>query len=325
MNLASNENPLGAGKEAIAAAGRAPLGLYPDASMRLLRERLAVLHSVSDAELCVGAGSTDLIFHLVASLAAGGEVLVPRHSFIAYRLAADSAGVRYVEAGAEADPVVDLESLSAAVTAQTKLVCVVNPANPTGQFFEPRALHRLLEALPRTMPVIIDEAYAEFVRQPRGVSGSMLRRAFPNVVVLRTFSKAYGLAALRVGYAVANPEWLSAVERRRPPFSVSGPAQAAALAALTDDAHLRASVALVQSQRQLVFTALQALGLEVLPSEGNFVCVRFADAAGAADGLSARGVTVLRLDAHGLPDWLRITIGDARQNEQLLAAVKRVR
>ncbi len=321
MTLASNENPLGAGRDAQTAASRAALGLYPDASMKQLRLRLSELHGVTDAEVCVGAGSTDLIFHLVAALATGGEVLALKHTFIAYRLAARSCGATYVEHGE--GPRGDLESLAAQVTEKTRLLCVVNPANPTGQFFEPRALHALLERVPSSLPVIVDEAYAEYVRSPRVVSGSVLRRGFPNVLVLRTFSKAYGLAGLRVGYAVGKPEWLEQVERRRPPFSVSGPAQAAACAALDDVAHLQASVMLAQSQRQAVFTALQTLGLEVLPSEGNFVCVRLQDVPRAVDCLHQEGVAVLRLDVYGLPDWLRITIGDAQQNARMLSAIER--
>lgn len=317
--LAANENALGAGTDALQALRELQLSLYPDDAQSLLRERLAQQLGTTPDEVCIGAGSTDLIFQIVAHFARGGDVLAPRHTFVAYRLAARSAGARYVETGA--GPATDLDALAARVDADTRLVCVVNPANPTGCYLEPAALVRLLERLPPKLPVVLDEAYIEYLSDPRTSFGPALRRRFPNVLVLRTFSKAYGLAGVRVGYALGEPAWLRQLEARRPPFSVSSPAQAAALAALGDQDHLRASVALVREEREWLAAQLTGQGLEVLPSEGNFLCVQVGDGKQVAGALRAQGVDVLSLEAYGLAAWLRVTVGVRAHNERFLHAL----
>jgi len=319
ISLANNESALGAGLPAQLAAQSVPLGLYPDAAMSQLRAKLADWYGVSTAEVCVGPGSTDLIFHLVATLAGGGEVLAPKHSFVAYRLAANSAGVPYIESGSGVNT--DLVSLANDVNERTRLVCVVNPANPTGVYLEPESIEQLLEQIPREVPVIIDEAYAEFVAPPRMCTGIAIRRRFHNVIVLRTFSKAYGLAGLRVGYAIGRPDWLQRIERRRPPFSVSSPAQAAAMAALDDQRHLEETVLVNAIQRNALHAALAARGLAVMPSEGNFLCVRVVGAKEVANALLHQGVAVLPLDAYGLNEWIRVTVGTPEHNERFVAAL----
>lgn len=317
--LANNESSVGPAPAAQTAAQAADITLYPDPTMLALRRKLAEKFGVTPEEVCVGAGSTDLIFHLVAALAHGGEILAPQFSFIAYRLAARSAHIRYVESGDGVQT--DLDALADKMTDATKLVCIVNPANPTGVFIEPSTIERFLTRISPTIPVILDEAYAEYVAAPRRCTGVDLRRRFSNVIVLRTFSKAYGLAGLRVGYAIGDPRWLQLVESRRPPFSVSSPAQDAAIAALEQPRHLEEVVRVNSIQRTVLASGLASRGLHVIPSEGNFVCLQVGQSAHLARTLKQLGVAVMALDTYGLPDWIRVTVGTADQHARFMAVL----
>lgn len=323
IDLSANENPLGPSESVRARLAAAAVERYPDSSARALSVRLATMHGCALEQVCVGAGSTDLIFHLVAAFCAGGELLAPRHSFIAWRLATQHTKTTYREAG---DGVAtDLNALLSAITPDTNLVCVVNPANPTGAFVPPQELHAFLARVPQHVLVVLDEAYAEYVEPPAACIGPSVLRAHPNVMVLRTFSKAYGLAGLRVGYVLGAPSMIGALERRRPPFSVSAPAQLAALAALDDVHHLETTVRLAQRERLRVGRALSALGFEVLPSQANFLCVRTGDGDGAAQTLKANGVAVMPLSTYGLPEWVRITLGTVETNDRLVASMTMTR
>lgn len=326
--LSSNESALGPSplaRHAYAAAAD-ELHVYPETSSALLRERIAEVHAVHPDEVCVGAGSTDLIYQLVQGQlvhgsAGPGTVLAPAYTFVAYALAARQAGLAYVEVpGVGFEP--DLDALAAAIDPTTQLVCIANPNNPTGAFVERAALTRFLARVPAHVPVVLDEAYAELVDAPGGAFGVQLRAAHPNLVVLRTLSKAYGLAALRVGYALASRERVRRLEQRRPPFSVSAPAQAAALAALGDHAHLASSVRLVHEGRPSLTAALEARGFGVHASQGNFVCVEVGPSAPRLwRELLAAGFVVRPLEPYGLSRHLRITIGTPEQHEGLLAAL----
>lgn len=323
IDLSANENPLGPSESVRARLAAAIVERYPDSSARALRARLAALHGCDLEQVCVGAGSTDLIFHLVAAFGAGGDLVAPRHSFIAWRLATQHTLTTYREAGEGL--ATDLEGLLAAITPDTTLVCVVNPANPTGAFVPRDALLAFLSRVPDDVMVVLDEAYAEYVEPPAACVGPEVLRSHANVLVLRTFSKAYGLAGLRVGYVLGAPTPIATLEQRRPPFSVSAPAQAAALAALDDVHHLETTVRLAQRERARVGRALTELGFEVLPSQANFLCVRTGDGERAASTLKANGVAVMPLSAYGLPEWVRITLGTVETNDRLVTSMTMTR
>jgi histidinol-phosphate aminotransferase len=311
--LSSNENPLGPSPQALRALSpqqEAHVHLYPDTLCHSLRQRLAALHRVEPGQIAVGPGTTDLIYHLVRQ--ATGGVLAPRYTFVAYRLAARAGGLAYRE-------VDGLAALAQAADEGTGLVCLANPGNPTGQLYPRGELVALLEALPTAVTVLLDEAYHEYVDPRLAPDGIELARAFPSVVVLRTFSKAYGLAALRVGYALGAPERIARLDALRPPFAVAGPAQAAALAALDDQDHVRRTRELVARGRTQL-----AEGLTVSDSHGNFVLVHLGPAAGAVwEDLARSGVLVRRLEPYGLLEHLRVTVGTAEQNHRFLLALAR--
>lgn len=326
--LANNESPWGpspAARRALLATAD-DLQSYPAISALPLRERLAAAHGVSAAEICVGAGSTALIYQILLALQGNepGEVWAPAHTFMVYGWAAANARLRYQEVPSP-HWVPDLDALAAAVGPTTRCVCLVNPNNPTGAFIPEAALVRFLERLPAHLPVLLDEAYAEYVDAP-APNGVALRARFANLLILRTFSKAYGLAAARVGYVIADAAWIEQIERRCPPFSVSAPGQAAAMAALDDTRHLRHTLERTWAERRRLAEALQARGLEVLPSQGNFLCVDFGSQAAALNSaLAARGIELRGLANYHLPAHLRITVGRPEQNDALLAALDIVR
>lgn len=323
IDLSANENPLGPSERVRSKLAAAIVERYPDSSARALSARLAAMHGCAVEQVCVGAGSTDLIFHLVAAFGAGGALVAPRHSFIAWRLATQHTQTTYRESGAGV--ATDLDALLAAITPDTNLVCVVNPANPTGAFVPADELRAFLARVPERVLVVLDEAYAEYVEPPATCLGAEPLRSSTNVMVLRTFSKAYGLAGLRVGYVLGPSPAIAALERRRPPFSVSAPAQSAALAALDDAHHLETTVRLAQRERVRVGRALTTLGFEVLPSQANFLCVRTGDGEQAAQVLKTNGVAVMPLSTYGLPEWVRITLGTAETNDRLVASMAMTR
>lgn len=310
--LCSNENPLGASPHALRALLSAAVHVYPDPQSDVLRQRLSVEHDVEVARIAVGPGTTDLIYHLVR--AAGGGVLAPTHTFVAYRLAARIAGVDYRE--------VPLDRLAREVGPDTRLICIANPGNPTGELHSREQLLALLADLRPTVTVVLDEAYHEYLDPAVAPDGIVLARTHPAVVVLRTFSKAYGLAGLRVGYAVGAPDRIHQLDVVRPPFSVSGPAQAAAVAALDDPDHVRASRLVVERGRLQLQQGLAALGVQAPGGAGNFVLLNVGPRARAVwEVLLRSGVLVRRLEAYGLPEHLRVTIGTDDQNRRLLGVL----
>jgi histidinol-phosphate aminotransferase len=313
--LSSNENPLGPSPQALSALMSLPDGLevYPDTLCDPLRQRLAERHGLDPQQIAVGPGTTDLIYHLVRQ--AQGPVLAPRHTFVAYRLAAQGSGLSYRE-------VDGLPALARAASGSA-LLCVANPGNPTGHLYLRQELEALLASIPPSVTVLVDEAYHEYVEPGLAPEGIGLVRDHPSVVVLRTFSKAYGLAALRVGYAVGAPDRIAKLNTQRPPFSVAGPAQAAALAALEDQAHVRRARELVARGRVQLAEGLAALGLPIAESHGNFVLVHVGARAGAVwEGLARAGVLVRRLEPYGLHEHLRVTIGTPEQNRRFLVALE---
>jgi histidinol-phosphate aminotransferase len=327
--LASNENALGPSPKALAAAREAAarIHLYPDGSAFLLRQALAAKLGVAFEEVFVGNGSNELIELMVRTFTCEGEeVLTSAGSFVAYRLAAQAHGRTFVEAPMKARFHYDLEALRARLTDRTKVIFLANPDNPTGTSFTEAELVPFLEAVPPTALVVLDEAYVEFVEAAGYPDSLALRRRFPNLVILRTFSKIYGLAGLRLGYGVARAELVGFLDRVRAPFNTSLVAQAAGVAALGDTEHVERTRALVRSERPFLAAGLAALGATVVPSQGNFLLADFPGTSGKAvfDGMLREGVVVRPVAGYGFPTCQRITVGLRSENEKCLAALKRV-
>jgi histidinol-phosphate aminotransferase len=327
--LASNENALGASPRAIEAAREAAARahLYPDPSASLLRSAIAAKLGVEPREVFVGNGSRELVELCVRSFVLDGEqVLTSAQTSGAYKLAVQAHGRTLVEAPMRARFHYDLDAIKKLLSRRTKLVFLANPDDPTGTWLTEAELTPFLDAVPKDTLVVLDEAYVEFVEVAGFPDALALRRKYPNLVVLRTFSKIHGLAGLRLGYGVARAEVVEYIDRVRPPFNVNAVAQAAGVAALDDDAHVERSRALVQEERPFLAAGLGALGATVVPSQANFVLADFPGRPGKelSETLLREGVVVRPAAAYGFPTAQRITVGLRAQNEACLAALGKV-
>jgi histidinol-phosphate aminotransferase len=330
VKLASNENPLGPAPGALAAirAAAGDLARYPDANAFDLKRALAARHGVAPEQVTLGNGSNDVLVLLAESfLGPELEAVYSRYAFAVYPLAVQATGaVHRVAAalpGGHAQPHGhDLEAMAALVGPRTRVVFIANPNNPTGTWIEADALERFIAALPPQVVVVVDEAYFEYVAEPAYPDASAWLGRYPNLVVTRTFSKAYGLAGLRIGYAVSSAGIADILNRMRQPFNTSSLAQAAALAALADEAHLARSIELNALGLRQVGAACAELGLGVVPSVGNFLLVDVGAAAHPLfEALLRAGVIVRPVANYDLPNHLRITIGLPAENERLVAAL----
>ncbi|MFM0041482.1 histidinol-phosphate transaminase [Paraburkholderia sediminicola] len=329
VKLASNENPLGMPESAQRAMAQAAseLGRYPDANAFELKAALSERYGVPADWVTLGNGSNDILEIAAHALVERGQSIVyAQYSFAVYALATQGVGARAVVV-----PAVkyghDLDAMLAAITDDTRLIFVANPNNPTGTFIEGAKIEAFLDKVPRNVVVVLDEAYTEYLPEEKRYDSIAWVRRYPNLLVSRTFSKAFGLAGLRVGFAIAQQELTDLLNRLRQPFNVNTLAQAAAIAALNDTAFLEKSAALnAQGYRRLT-EAFDKLGLEFVPSDGNFVLVRVGndDAAGNRVNLELlkQGVIVRPVGNYGLPQWLRITIGLPEENEAFLAALEK--
>lgn len=326
--LASNENALGPSPLALAAAREAcaKVHLYPDGSAWFLRSALAAKLGVTPQEVFVGNGSNELIELMVRTFVLDGEeVLTSAQSFIAYKLAANAHGRTLVEAPMRQRFHYDLDALKKLLSRKTKVVFLANPDNPTGTWFLEKDLLPFLDAVPKDTLVVLDEAYVEFVDAPGFQDSLALRKKYPNLVILRTFSKIYGMAGFRLGYGVARPDVVDYIDRVRAPFNVNLVAQAAGVAALDDLAHIEKSRALVRAERPFLAEGLAALGAAVVPSQGNFVLADFGRPGKALfEDLLREGVIVRPVAGYGFPNALRVTVGLHAENERVLAALKKV-
>ena len=327
MKLASNENPLGPSPKALQAIAQALSGLnrYPDSQCFYLTRRLAERMGVAPEQVVVGNGSDELITLAArAFLDPGDEVVVAHPTFLIYRIAAQIAGCRIRTVPLRGFRY-DLEGMRRAVTPRTKLIFIANPDNPTGTYVTRPEVERFLDGLPRHAVVFFDEAYAELVEAPDypDTRGSLTRHP---VILTRTFSKAYGLAGIRVGYGVAPREIAEALQRVREPFNVNSLAQAAALAALEDAAHLEAFRRLLREERPFLTRALEEMGFEPVPSVTNFILFKVGPkAAEAAEELLKRGVIVRHMKGWDLPEHIRVTIGLHSENTAFINALKEAR
>ncbi len=323
VKLASNENPRGPGKKVLAAIAAAAQDLtrYPDGNGFALKAALATRLAVDPVQLILGNGSNDILeLATLAYLRPGDAAVFSAHAFAVYPLATQARGAEGIVVPAR-DYGHDLPAMLAAITQRTRIVFVANPNNPTGTWLPPAAVEAFIAAVPRDVLVVLDEAYNEYlVPQDRADSAAWTRR-YPHLLVSRSFSKAYGLAALRIGYGVASPPVADMLNRVRQPFNVNSFAQAAAIAALEDTAYVEESRALNVAGLAQLGAGLDALGIAYLPSHGNFVLARVGDAARVNSALLAQGVIVRPVDNYGLPEWLRISVGLPTENARFLTAL----
>jgi histidinol-phosphate aminotransferase len=331
VKLASNENPLGMPESAKKAMAKAAedLGRYPDSNGFDLKNALAKKLNVPFEWITLGNGSNDIL-ELTARAVAheGDEVVFSKHAFAVYPLATQAVGGKAIEVAATKDYGHDLPAMLKAITSRTRLVFVANPNNPTGTFLPAKEIEAFIEQVPSNVVVVIDEAYNEFLTPEQQYDAIAWVRKYPNVIVSRSFSKAYGLAGLRIGYGVAQNNITDLLNRIRQPFNVNSLAQAAAIAALADVEFLKKCYELNRAGYAQLTAAFEQMGLRYLPSSGNFVLVKVGDDvdAGAKVNLELlkAGVIVRPVGNYGLPEWLRISIGLPEENQAFIEALKKI-
>ena len=323
IKLASNENPLGMSPKARRAVQAAIGGVerYPDQFelIRAVAERCAVAQN----QVVLGNGSNDVL-DLIARvfLAPGRSAVFAQHAFAVYPLATLSTGAELIATPAR-NYGHDLNAMGAAIRPDTRIVWIANPNNPTGNFLPYPEVRAFLAAVPQDVVVVLDEAYNEYLPPAERVDTAVWISDFPNLVVTRTFSKIFGLAGLRVGYALASAEIADLMNRVRQPFNVNNLAIAAAIAALDDHLFVAESYELNRRGMEQLVAGLKRLGLEHIPSHGNFVTFRVGDGAGVNHKLLKQGVIVRPIGGYGLPEWLRITIGTEPENARFLEALEK--
>jgi histidinol-phosphate aminotransferase len=321
IKLASNENPLGPSPAALAAISSAMVNLhrYPDGAGYILLNRLAQHIGVASTQIVLGNGSDDILGMLaLALLTPGDEAIMPTSSFLMYSIVTQAAGAIPVKVPLK-NLSIDLDGMLKAVGSRTRLIFVCNPNNPTGSMITRHALEAFMDALPEHVVVVIDEAYIDFVRDPACADGLTFLAKNQPVVTLRTFSKAYGLAGLRVGYGVMAAELAELLNRIRMPFNVNALAQAAASAALGDDTFLQKTIATVHDGLDFFYTELSRRGVRYFPTQANFFLIDVArDARDVYESLLCRGVIVRAMTAYGYPEYIRVNVGLPEENQRFL-------
>jgi len=327
IKLASNENPLGPSPKAVEAIGRqiAKLHRYPDGAGHVLLNKLAAKLNVRTEQIVMGNGSDDILGLLSrALLQPGDEAIIPRPSFLMYVIVTQSAGAVPVEVPLK-DMGIDLEGILGRVTPRTRLIFICNPNNPTGTMLTQEALRAFLDALPPEVVVVLDEAYIEFVRDTRCAQGLSFLNGDPTVVTLRTFSKVYGLAGLRVGYGVMPTQLAQLLNRVRMPFNVNALAQAAAVAALDDTEFFDKTKALIHDGLDFLYAQIEKRNLRYFPTQTNFFLIDVQrDARDVFERFLRQGGIVRAMSAYGFPNYIRINVGLPEENRRFLAALDRV-
>jgi histidinol-phosphate aminotransferase len=323
VKLASNENPLGMSHKAKVAVAAAIGGIerYPD-QFDLIKA-VADRGGVAQNQVVLGNGSNDVL-DLIARvfLAPGRSAIFAQHAFAVYPLATLSTGAELIPTPAK-DYGHDLAAMRAAIRPDTRIIWIANPNNPTGTFLPYPAVRAFLETVPSDVVVVLDEAYNEYIPPAERFDSGEWIKDFPNLVVTRTFSKIYGLAGLRVGYALASAEIADLMNRVRQPFNVNNLAIAAAVAALDDHPFVAESYGLNRRGLEQMVAGLKGLGLEYIPSHGNFVTFKAGDGAAVNQKLLRQGVIVRPIGGYGLPEWLRVTIGKEAENSRFLEALEK--
>jgi histidinol-phosphate aminotransferase len=328
VKLASNENPLGPSPKAIEAirGHLAKLHRYPDGGGFALTAKLAEKIGVAASTIVLGNGSDDVIGMLCrALLRPGDDALMPQPSFLMYAITVRSVGALPVFVPLNDALAIDLEAMLGRVTSRTRLVFLCNPNNPTGTVVSTKALEAFLRDLPPAITVVLDEAYIEFVRDPTCAMGLKFLDCGRPIVTLRTFSKTYGLAGLRVGYGIMPPELAAILHRIRQPFNASSLAQAGAAAALDDEAFLQRTIRLVHTGLDYLFDRLDRLGVRYFPTQSNFFLIDVqTDADVVFEKMLTEGVIVRSMRSYGYPHYIRINVGLPAENERFVSALGRV-
>lgn len=323
IKLASNENPRGPSPkalDAIAVAAR-ELTRYPDGNGYALKQALASRLRVAPGQIVLGNGSNDVLeLATQAFLRPGDDAVYSQYGFIVYPLATKARGARGIEVAAR-DYGHDLEAMRAAITPRTRIVFVANPNNPTGTWLPGRVVESFIASVPPDVVVVLDHAYNEFLEPADQADSTAWVARYPNLIVSHTFSKAHGLAALRVGYGVMHADLADLLNRVRQPFNVNALGQAAAIAALDDVEYVEESRRLNREGMRTLERGFASLGVRFLPSHGNFIMIEVTGAANVYDALLRQGVIVRPVANYGLPTWLRVTVGTAAENARFLTAL----
>lgn len=326
IKLASNENPLGPSPAALSAMQHvlANLNLYPDGNAFYLKHKLANKLDVQTQNLILGNGSNEIIeFAGHALMHPGVDVVVSQYCFAIYPLTAKLFGANLITVPA-ANYGHDLQAMLKAITPQTRVIFVANPNNPTGTVIPKRELMDFANHVPSNVLLVIDEAYIEFLDDPADFISEIRRGQKPGLLLMRTFSKIFGLAGLRLGYGIGSPELIAALEKVRQPFNINSIAQAGALAALDDVDHVQRTRDNNARGLKLYEEEFQNLALEFIPSAGNFVLVRVGQGQRVFDAMQKLGVIVRPMGGYQLPEWIRISIGTPDENQRCIGALKTV-
>jgi histidinol-phosphate aminotransferase len=331
IKLASNENPLGPSRLGLAAMREAikQVNLYPDGNAFYLKQKLAAKLGVTPANLILGNGSNEVIEFIGHALLGGGgatatpEVVVSQFCFAVYPIVTALFGAKLVVVPAK-NHGHDLDAMLAAITPNTRIVFVANPNNPTGTTASREELARFVNAVPADVLLALDEAYIEFLNEPLDLLPEIRNGNKPNLLLMRTFSKIYGLAGLRIGYGIGHPDFIAALEKIRQPFNINMVAQAGALAALDDTRHVEKTRKVNSRGLRLYARTFRKLGLEFVPSQANFILVRVGDGQRVFGELQKLGVIVRPMGGYQLPEWIRISIGTPKENKRCLEALKTV-
>ena len=325
IKVASNENPLGPSPMALAVIEKAAkqLHLYPDGNAFYFKQKLAEHLGLLPGNLILGNGSNEIIEFLGhALMEPGTNIVVSDYCFAIYPIVAKMLGADVISVPAR-DYGHDLPAMLQAITPKTKVVFVANPNNPTGTLASAKEVMDLVHGVPDNVVLVMDEAYIEFLVGPVDLLPMIRSGQKRNLILMRTFSKIYGLAGLRLGYGIGHPELITALEKIRQPFNINSLAQAAGLAALGDDDHVRKTRQNNLDGRMFFEKALKELNLEYVPSAANFILIRVGDGKGVFDRMQAQGVITRPMGGYKLPEWIRVSIGTPAENERCLGALKK--
>lgn len=325
VKLASNENSLGPSPRAINAMCAAAAGahIYPDGASFTLRSKLADMFGVAFEQTVVGSGSSEIIELLChACLNEKAELIAAKHSFSMYPIMCKLFGAKYVEVDNKADWSHDLMGMLKAITPDTRLIFITNPTNPVGTMVYQEEIDAFMEKVPGHVIVAFDEAYIDFADEKPDTLKYV--KQGKNVILLRTFSKAYGLAGLRAGYGITTPEIADLLNKARTPFNMNLMAQAATVAALEDKEHIAASVKMVNDGKKQFYAAFDSWGIPYIPSHGNFILVKTGKGREVFNACLSKGVILRHMDGYGLPEYIRITVGNQTENARCLEVLKEV-
>lgn len=327
VKIASNENPLGPSPKALEAIRDALQNLhrYPDGSGFKLKNRICEKYGIGFEQVVLGNGSDDIIAMLArAFLQPGDEVILPNPTFLMYAILASSAGATLVEVPLKS-LAIDLDEILDRISSKTKMIIICNPNNPTGHFIDDRTFKRFVDQVPENLLILIDEAYIEFVRSADTFDSIEYVKSGKAIVILRTFSKAYGLAGLRIGFGIMLSEIADLLNRVRQPFNTNNLAQAGALAAIDDEDFVTKTIKLVHDGLDFLYQRLDRMGIEYFPSQANFFLINVCrDADTVFESMLREGVIVRSMKGYGYPEYIRVNIGLPEENERFLKALAKV-